>query len=46
MLRRLHQHRLVGGCAEIMADVLLYLGAMLVLLVIVDQLIQLAAGGG
>jgi hypothetical protein len=46
MLRRLRRHRLVRGCAEIMADVLLYLGAMLVLVVILDQLIRLAAGGG
>jgi hypothetical protein len=46
MFRRLRQHRLVRGCAAIMADVLLYLGAMLVLVVILDQLIRLAAGGG
>ena len=39
MLRRLRQHRLVRGSAELLADVVLYLAAMLVVIVI------LGAGG-
>jgi hypothetical protein len=45
MLRRLRQHRLVRGGAEILADVVLYLAAVLVVIVIVGQLIRLAANG-
>jgi hypothetical protein len=45
MLRRLRQHRLVRGGAEILADVALYLAAMLVVIVILGQLIRLAADG-
>ena len=46
MLRRLRQHRLVRGGAEVLADVVLYLAAMLVVIVIVPQLIRLATDGG
>ena len=45
MLRRLRQHRLVRGGAEILADVVLYLAAMLVVIMILDQLIRYVAGG-
>ena len=45
MLRRLRQHRLVRGGAEILADVVLYLAAMLVVIMILDKLIRYVAGG-
>jgi hypothetical protein len=45
MLRRLRQHRLVHGGAEILADVVLYLAAVLVVIVILGQLIRLATDG-
>ena len=45
MLRRMRQHRLVRGGAEILADAVLYLAAMLIVIVILGQLIRLAMDG-
>jgi hypothetical protein len=41
----MRQHRLVRGGAELLAEVVPYLGAMLVVILILDQLIRLAADG-
>jgi hypothetical protein len=45
ILRRMRQHRAVRGGAELLAEVVPYLGAMLVVILILDQLIRLAADG-
>jgi hypothetical protein len=45
MMRRLYQQGLARAGAELLADVVLYLAATVVVMLVLDQLIRLAAGG-
>jgi hypothetical protein len=45
MLRRMRQHHLMRAGVELLAPVVLYLAATLVLILVFDQLMRLVAGG-